>query len=246
METVCKTPVLYRMALRAETQVGKWEIDKKQPYDTATIGSSALLVALKRNLCAELAGWLGFYFASIYNDWEKNFDTLDLETVMTKVVYNDFPLPQLSFALMQHMAPRVIQANGCSSQAISVDTSILAGCKFSVAITRVYAMRHLKQLNEEHPGSRPEICVDDTCMHTKGLRIPDVMNTLIPAMLAFQKVVGKLKLRLSPKASIIQSQTNLPPSSKNHCQHLTFQNNEASQGFRYFSCQWQKQTRFAN
>ena len=123
--TVCKTPVVYRMALRADTRVRNWEVEHKQPYDTATIGSSALLVALKRSSCAELASWLGSYFASIYNDWEKYFDTLDLETVMTEAVYNDFPLPQLAFALMQHMAPRVIQANGCSSQAIAVDKSIL-------------------------------------------------------------------------------------------------------------------------
>jgi len=196
------------MALRADTQVRNWEVEHKQPYDTAAIGSSALLVALKMNLCAELASWLASYFASIYNDWEKYFDTLDLETVMTEAVYNDFPLPQLAFALMQHMAPRVIQANGCSSQAIAVDKTILAGCRFSVAVTRVYAMRHLKQLSEEHPDSHPQIFVDDTCMHTQGLCIPDVVNTLIPAMLAFQKMAGKLKLELSLKASIVSSNPN--------------------------------------
>lgn len=70
---------------------------------------------LKRNLSAELGHWLGYFFASIYNNWEKYFDTLDLETVMTEAVYNELPLPQLAFALMQHMAPRAIQANGCSS-----------------------------------------------------------------------------------------------------------------------------------
>ncbi len=48
--TVAKTPMLYRMALRADTAVRQWEIDNKQSYDTATIGSSALRAALARNL----------------------------------------------------------------------------------------------------------------------------------------------------------------------------------------------------
>ena len=53
--TVCKTPVLYRMTLRANQSVRAWELANIQPYDKATVGSSALLAALKRNLQAELA-----------------------------------------------------------------------------------------------------------------------------------------------------------------------------------------------
>ena len=48
--TICKTPVLYRMALRADQSVKEWEITNTQPYDKASAGSSSLLAALKRNL----------------------------------------------------------------------------------------------------------------------------------------------------------------------------------------------------
>ena len=57
--TVCKTPVPYRLTLRANESVRKLEIQNKMPYDKASIGSSALLAALKRNLRAEIAFFLG-------------------------------------------------------------------------------------------------------------------------------------------------------------------------------------------
>ena len=59
------------MILRVDETVRKWEIENAQPYDTATVGSSALLAALRRNLKAEVAKWLGKEFASIFNDYEK-------------------------------------------------------------------------------------------------------------------------------------------------------------------------------
>ena len=43
--TVCKTPMLYRMACRADNTVRQWEDNNLQSYDSATKGSSALLAA---------------------------------------------------------------------------------------------------------------------------------------------------------------------------------------------------------
>ena len=72
--------------MRADQQVRQWELDNEQPYDTASIGSSALLAALSRNLAAEVAHWLGLEFASIFNDYEKYFDSMDLETLFVEAV----------------------------------------------------------------------------------------------------------------------------------------------------------------
>ena len=65
--TICKTPMLYRMTIRADSEVPDWEDRNKQPYDKATKGSSALQAALWRNLMAELAHWLGEDFACVLN-----------------------------------------------------------------------------------------------------------------------------------------------------------------------------------
>ena len=96
------------------------------------------MAALKRNLSAETAFWLGEEFAAIFNDFEKYFDALDVETVIDEAVATNFPISQLAFSLLQHVAPRVLQVRGCSSKSVQVNASILAGRKFSVPITRMY------------------------------------------------------------------------------------------------------------
>ena len=138
------------MALRDDDSVRAWEIHNQQEYDKATIGSSALMAALKRNLAAELAHWLGNVFAAILNDYEKFFDTLDINKLMVNAILCEFPLDQMAFALQQHMAPRVIQADRCSSSPQVIHKSILAGCKFSVAFTRVYLQNAMKHICSKH------------------------------------------------------------------------------------------------
>ena len=198
--TICKTPVLYRMTLRADDSVREWELANRQAYDKATVGSSALLAALRRNLVAEVAVWLGRKHATVLNDYEKFFDTLDVRQLMIESIYEEFPLDTLAYALQQHLAPRVLQVNGCSSRPLRVSKSILAGCKFSVAMTRVYLQRNMKRLCDTHSEANTELFVDDTTMHASGDTNEDVLQVLIPAMTFFQSCVKELKLKLSPKA----------------------------------------------
>ena len=152
---------------------------------------------------AELAYWLGEQFASILNDFEKYFDTLDLQVLMIEAIKADFPLGPMAFSLQQHMAPRVLQANGLSSAPVNVNKSILAGCKYSVPFTRVYALRSYKQLTRQHKHANTELFVDDTSMHASAPTSFEVEDILVSAMKAFKIIVHKLKLRLSPKAALV-------------------------------------------
>ena len=86
------------------------------PFDTAQVGSSALIAAMKRNLRAQLAYWLGEGAAAVFNNFEKFFDTVDVSTLVVEAVKTSFPSSVLSFLLQQHLAPRVVQANGFSSE----------------------------------------------------------------------------------------------------------------------------------
>ena len=61
--------MLYRVALTVDSVVRQLEIDNKQSYDIASIGSSALRAALARNIKAEMSYWLGEEFAAIFNDY---------------------------------------------------------------------------------------------------------------------------------------------------------------------------------
>ena len=89
--TITKTPMLYRMLMRADSDIRDWELKNSSPFDTARIGSSALLAALKRNLRAEIAFWLGDYSAAVFHDLEKFFDSLDIPTLLVEAVKTSFP-----------------------------------------------------------------------------------------------------------------------------------------------------------
>jgi len=66
------------------------------------------------------------------------------------------------------MAPRIIQCDGFCSRTIITNTSILAGCKHSVALTRLLFLTGMKQLTIDNPLAAPQVYVDDTAMITAG------------------------------------------------------------------------------
>ena len=210
IRTISLTPVLtYRMPLRADHHVRDWEKDNIQPYDKASVGASALTAALNRNLRGELAFWLKRHFAAIFNDFEKFFDTLSIQTLMEEAIHTGFPIDKLCFALQQHLAPRVLQSSGCASEPIEVFQSIIAGCKFSKALTQAYMMRGMKRICDKHSEANPELFVDDSSMHAAADSWEGILNNLVPAMLTFKDVVAILKLKLSPKAAITASDVKL-------------------------------------
>ncbi len=53
--TVSKTPMLWRMLCKCDTEVKQWEAKEAGDFDTAVRGSSALSAAILRNLLAEVA-----------------------------------------------------------------------------------------------------------------------------------------------------------------------------------------------
>ena len=52
--TICKTPMLYRLSLRARVDVADWEELMTGDFDTAGKGKSALLAAAYRSIEAEV------------------------------------------------------------------------------------------------------------------------------------------------------------------------------------------------
>ncbi len=209
IRTICKTPMIYRMALRTNTAVPNGEIQNKQPYDSATRGSSALTAALVRNVRAEIASWLKMESAAIFNDYHKFFDTLDIEVLVQEAFNNNFPLQELVLALMQHLAPRIIQVSGCSSRATSVFKFIIAGCKFSKAFTALYLQTHMSTLNELYKEANLGVFLDDTSMQNIARSKREVLSNLLPCMKAFGKAVRQLNLTLSPKAALSASSPEL-------------------------------------
>ena len=78
-------------------------------YDTCKPGSSALFVAITRNVDAEIASWLGMYAGSIYNDFKKFFDSMNVNILLEEAIRTNYPPVEMCMAIQMHMAPRVIK-----------------------------------------------------------------------------------------------------------------------------------------
>ena len=185
--TVCKTPMLYRLHLRSRKEVAEWEHFMTRDYDTAGKGKSALIAAAYRNLQAEVYNLTEDQVIATCHDFEKFFDTIDLPILIEQAREFKFPLLDLALTIMQHMAPRVIQCAGFCSRTILTNTSILAGCKHSVALTRVLFMSGLSKLKINHPLAPPELYVDDTAMLSHGTK-EDALRNMYNSIVEFAEL----------------------------------------------------------
>ena len=120
-------------------------------------GHSALDAALYRNIVAEIAHWLNQYVACALNDFHKFFDTINISSLIIESIYTKYPPVDLTLALQQHMAPRVIQVGGFSSSPVNITHSILAGCKQSCPMTKSLLKRSMVDLETQFPRAPPKV-----------------------------------------------------------------------------------------
>jgi hypothetical protein len=88
----------------------------------------------------------------------------------------------LALIIQQHLAPRVIQANGFSSNPINIIKSIAAGCKSSVALTRVYLKPGIKPIAKKYKAAHVGTFVDDTSLQSVGATAEEVQDKIVPAL----------------------------------------------------------------
>ena len=181
--TICKTPMIFRNQSRVLFHdVVKWELDNPRDYDSAQRGSSALQSALYKSLMAEMAHFNHQESIMLLADYEKFVDTVDLPLLIQSFIDTGYPLHQANMSIQQHIAPRVIKAEGCSSQPIPINRSIIAGDMQSVAFTRSYLKDPMTKLDEDNPGVKPKLFVDDTSLYGAGPE-GETYNKVIKAIL---------------------------------------------------------------
>ena len=72
--------------MRLDKEIRQWEMNTISGFDSAKVGSSALIAGLRRNLKAEIAYWLQLQSAAVFNDFRKFFDTLDIEVLVKNAI----------------------------------------------------------------------------------------------------------------------------------------------------------------
>ena len=82
VRTICKTPMLYRLSAQCDTTVQGWERIHTANYDTSGKGQSALQAALFRTVLAEVSVATGKFSGGIFHDFQKFFDTINVQTLI--------------------------------------------------------------------------------------------------------------------------------------------------------------------
>ena len=84
-------------------------------------------------------------------DFEKFFDTIDLHVLVKEAAEVGFPVSDMLMALQVHVGDRLLQRKRVFSESIAPVNSILAGCIYSVAFTRVLDRKSLEGLASRNP-----------------------------------------------------------------------------------------------
>ena len=114
----------------------------------------------------------------------------------------------MALALQQHLAPRTLKVSGFCSEIITVFRSILAGCKQSVAMTRVMLRKALDELVRKHKAVTPTVHVDDTSMLVHG-HIDIVVEQMAECLADFIVLAKNLHLKISDKSAIVSGSPKL-------------------------------------
>ena len=152
----------YRGLCRSDSTVACWEVEHIAHFDTAGKGKSALVALSVRNLKAEVGNVLNFIVVGAFNDIEKFSDSVNLDSLCSSAIEHNFPKSMLVFALAQHTAPRVIQLGAFCGEPIPISSSIIAGCKFSLALTRCFLKSEYTHVADDNPDVELHTYVDDS------------------------------------------------------------------------------------
>ena len=142
------------------------------------------------------------------------FYTIDIPTHLVEAVKTGFPPSVLAFLLQQHLAARVIQGQGVTSEIMCTVKGIVARCRSSVALTRSYLKRSIRDIDRKYPEANTNIYVDDSCMQAVvGDDFDGALESVVVAVTRVGDKVKSLFLSLSDKAAAFASSKSLASAS---------------------------------
>ena len=130
--------------------------------DSARKGQSALSSAEDRAFDAEVAVLSGQITHQILWDVDFFFDSIDIPTLISITKHFHFPMWELALTLLVHQAPRrIINRDAVGAPVIGLGRSILAGCKRSTYLARLYLSGVVDSMTALHPDTALYLHVDD-------------------------------------------------------------------------------------
>ena len=115
-----------------------------------------------------------------------------------------FPLRQLALSLAVHLAPRRLRLGKAIGMPIlEIGQSILAGCKRSTHLARVYTLTGIKELDETHEDVSTGQHVDDVSNLAVGDNEDQFVENAVRYAVHFASIMKKLRMTISSKSMIV-------------------------------------------
>ncbi len=193
-------PAVYRLWSKARrAEADEWEARHPRAFFSACRGNGPVdtmwrLAARQEARCAE-----GEVAATISEDVQSFFETVDRARLVTEARALGFPIPVLKAALAAYSAARVVTMNGRISREVYPEVGVVAGCSLAMALTKLYCIRAFDEVTEQIPPAvKLDTFVDDLTLSATGTP-PSVLDDLLRAHAILSDAVNAtLRCTLAP------------------------------------------------
>ncbi|CAK0881457.1 unnamed protein product, partial [Prorocentrum cordatum] len=187
-------PILARAWGRlTKHEVGQWCDERAAFWDAAVTGSSALqafIVAASRDEAAA-RGQSAEAWASLFLDFEKFYDSINLVKLTKKADALEYQPVELYLCTLMYVAPRVVRASGAYGAPLVPCNSIVAGCNHASNAARMMLYDILELAHRTAPKTWPRQYVDDAQIRAHPDQLPiSGKSALVASHPAVRDAVG--------------------------------------------------------
>jgi hypothetical protein len=201
-------------------EIAEYESNNAFHGDSATAGASAVRAAEDRALLAELESIEGKMTITFLWDLKKIFDSINIPMLVEEAERTGFPLRQLALSLAVHLAPRRLRLGKAIGMPIlEIGQSILAGCKRSTHLARVYTVTGIKELDDAHPDVSTGQHVDDVSNLAVGRNEDELVGRAVRYAAHFASIMKRLRMTISCKSMVVPA-TKAAARIAKHLQNL--------------------------
>ncbi len=146
-----------------------WEARNDRPFFAAASGIGPVDAVYRQAMRQEAAGASGQAAATVLEDMEAFYETVDRELLLHEARVLGFPTCLVRASLATYAAPRMITHGRYASREVHPRRGIVAGCSFATTLVKVFYLRRLDALSREIPASvRIDAYIDDLALTAEG------------------------------------------------------------------------------
>ncbi len=163
-------PAVYRVWSKARRlEADAWEKKYPRAFFSACKGAGPVDAVWRLSAMQEAGTAEGEVAATISEDLQSFFETLDRQRLVDEARALGFPMPILRAALAAYSAPRMVSMGGRIAREVFPTAGVVAGCSLAMALTKVYCLRAFDDFTARAPaGTRLGTFVDDLTLSAIG------------------------------------------------------------------------------